>query len=138
MLRRIFGLIGLGLMASSSSIAVAQGVPAHWLSYAEMVGNQIREWLSDPVDERVQRLHGWMQQRMLEDGRVIAPSSIVVRMWVAPSGSVEHVEFASLGSAQADMDLSALLTDGSLMEPPPPDMKQPMVLRLSLEFLQKA
>ena len=40
-----------------------------------------------------------------------------------------------LGDAQADADLRALMTAQPLSEPPPRDMRQPMVLQLTLSFV---
>jgi len=45
------------------------------------------------------------------------------------------VAFHSLGNAQADADLRQLLTAQPLSEPPPRDMRQPMVLQLTLKVL---
>lgn len=65
-------------------------------------------------------------------GQPVPPPPVVVRVWVAPSGKIDRVAFDSLGDAQADTDLRTLLTTQPLAEPPPRDMRQPMVLQLSL------
>ena len=90
--------------------------------------------MSDPTDETVLRLHGWMQDRMQQGAPSAQPGPLVVRVWLAASGHVERVEFASLGNLQADGDLRKLLMAQPLSEPPPPDMRQPMVLQLTLSF----
>ncbi|MNR63492.1 hypothetical protein D3C85_1858230 [compost metagenome] len=56
----------------------------------------------------------------------------MVRLWVTPQGRIERLEFDSLGQAQADADLRQLLAADPLPEPPPRDMRQPLVLQLSL------
>lgn len=141
---KMVGALGVGLTVSATpvsaaqpSAASAQPIPQHWISYAQMAGNQFEAWLSDPANDTVVRLHTWMQERMLKDGQPLPPP-LVVRVWVAPSGKVERVEFASLGQVQADADLRSLMMAQSLSEPPPRDMRQPMVLQLTLSFASKA
>lgn len=141
---KMMGALGVGLTVSASPVYAAQPpaasvqpIPQHWISYAQMAGNQFEAWLSDPANDTVVRLHAWMQERMLKDGQPLPPP-LVVRVWVAPSGKVQRVEFSSLGQAQADADLRSLMTAQSLSEPPPRDMRQPMVLQLTLSFAGKA
>lgn len=129
--------VGLGLSSSpvlAQSSAPQKPVPQHWISYAQMAGNQLEGWLSDPADEAVQRLHASMQERMLQEGEALPPP-LIVRLWVKPDGKIDRVEFASIGKEQADQDLRAVLQSRPLSEPPPPDMRLPMVLQLSLKFV---
>lgn len=137
---KMMGVLGVGLTVSSAPVmvqtAMAQSVPQHWISYAQMAGNQLEAWLSDPANDTVVRLHGWMQERLLKDGQPLPPP-LVVKVWVAPDGKISRTEFASLGQAQADADLRSLMMTQSLSEPPPRDMRQPMVLQLSLSFAAK-
>jgi len=140
-LKRLGAGVGIAAMLAPVDALPAQPVqaaqpPQHWISYAQLASNQFAAWLSDPADDAVVRLHGWMQERLLKDGQPLPPP-LVTRVWVAPSGQVERLEFASLGNAQADNDLRALLTSRPLSESPPPDMRQPMVLQLTLDFPQK-
>lgn len=132
-LLRACGLVGLGLAASGTPALAVTPIPQHWISYANLAGNQLQSTLSDPADAVVQRLHAWMQARLLREGAP-PPPPLVVRVWVAADGRVERVAFASLGDAQADADLRALLTAQPLSEAPPRDMAQPMVLQLTLNF----
>ncbi|WP_157609659.1 YbaB/EbfC family DNA-binding protein [Variovorax sp. Root473] len=131
-----FGWLGLGLVSAILPVAAAaqprQQVPQHWISYATLASNQLQASLGDLANDAVVRLHASMQSRMRQDGRASPPASVVVRVWVASSGRVERVGFDSLGDAQADADLRALLTARPLAEPPPRDMRQPMVLQLTL------
>jgi len=140
-IRRIGAGIGIAAMLTPAEALPApplqsQQPPQHWISYAQLASNQCAAGLSDPADDAVVRLHSWMQERLLKGGQGLPPP-LVTRVWVAPSGKVERLEFASLGNTQADSDLRALLTSQPLSEPPPPDMRQPMVLQLSLDFPQK-
>lgn len=132
-LLRACGLVGLGLAATGAPVQAQTPVPQHWISYANLAGNQLQSTLSDPADAVVLRLHAWMQARLLREGAP-PPPPLVVRVWVAADGRVEGVAFESLGDAQADADLRALLTAQPLSEPPPRDMRQPMVLQLTLSF----
>ena len=135
-LRLAFGWLGLGLASATLPVAGAaqprQQVPQHWISYATLASDQLQASLGDPANDTVVRLHASMQSRMRQDGRASSPVFVVVRVWVASSGRVERVAFESLGDAQADADLRALLTARPLAEPPPRDMRQPMVLQLTL------
>ena len=134
-LRRTLGLVGLGAVSSASGQAPAQPFPQHWMRYAQLASTQLQARLDDHADAAALRLQGWMQDRLLP--RQAAPhpaASLVMRVWLAPSGRVERVEFDSLGNAQADADLRAVLMTQALSEPPPPDMRQPMVMELALDF----
>jgi hypothetical protein len=136
-LLHLLGSVGLGLAVSSSPVSAQTAPPPqNWISYAQLASNQFEGWLSDPENDTVQRLHAWMQQRMLQDGEPLSPS-LITRVWVAADGRVNRVDFATLGNAQADADLRTLLTEQALSEPPPPDMRQPMVLQLTLSFVDK-
>ncbi|WP_143012422.1 TonB C-terminal domain-containing protein [Variovorax sp. EL159] len=140
-LRLALGWLGLGLASATVPVMAPaqaqtqQPVPQHWISYANLAGNQLQSSLSDPANETVVRLHAWMQERMLKEGQSAPPTPVVVRVWVAANGKVERVAFDSLGNAQADADLRALLTAQPLAEAPPRDMRQPMVLQLTLSFV---
>ncbi|WP_447774571.1 YbaB/EbfC family DNA-binding protein [Variovorax boronicumulans] len=142
-LRLALGWLGLGLSAVAAPLAASAQtqpqpqVPQHWISYANLASNQLQSSLSDPASDTVVRLHTWMQERMLKEGQPVPPAPVVVRVWVAGSGKVERVAFDSLGDAQADTDLRALLTAQPLAEPPPRDMRQPMVLQLTLSFVAR-
>jgi len=141
---RFLGGVGVGITLSASPVLAqtparpqtqpAQVIPQHWIIYAELVGNQLQDRLGDAQNEAVVRLHGWMQERILKEGQVAPPAPLVVRLWIAADGGVSRLEFASLCQAQADADLRAVLTAEPLSEPPPRDMRQPMVLQLSLAF----
>ncbi|MDA7414990.1 YbaB/EbfC family DNA-binding protein [Xenophilus arseniciresistens] len=135
-LRRLLAWLGLAGMAAALPVPVlAQSVPQHWISYAQLVGGQLQQGLSDPANEAVVRLHSWMQARILSGAEPQqAAQPLRVRVWIAASGRVSQAEFASLGQAQADADLRAVLTAQSITEAPPPDMRQPLVLELALGF----
>lgn len=121
---------GSALVAVMTMTQAQTAPPQHWVAYAQMTGNELQARLSDGPGDLVSRLHGWLEERQ---GSHAEPFSIVVRIWITQDGWVERSEFDSLGDVQADADLRALLSAKPLPEPPPPDMRQPMVLQLTLQ-----
>jgi hypothetical protein len=59
----------------------------------------------------------------------------VLRTWVLADGSVNRVEFTGIDDRKAVDELRALLVDGNVGAPPP-EMLQPLHLRLSLRAKQ--
>ncbi|MCR6629205.1 MAG: hypothetical protein NVV74_03620 [Magnetospirillum sp.] len=120
------------LSLGGTAAAQSTPVPASWKSYAGLVGHQFQAWLM--ADDDV----AWRLHKFLEDRAVSAadtpPGPLLVKVWINSEGQVTQLDFASLGSSQADVDLRQLLTTNPLSEPPPPDMRQPLMLRLDLQF----
>ncbi|WP_414134977.1 YbaB/EbfC family DNA-binding protein [Burkholderia territorii] len=106
-------------------------VPQPWINYAQLVGRQFQAWLEADGDA-ADRLHRYLEERVLNARADAPPPAIVVRAWIGANGAVTRVEFASLGSADADATLRQLLTASPLTEAPPPDMLQPLRVRLRL------
>ncbi|WP_414144162.1 YbaB/EbfC family DNA-binding protein [Burkholderia territorii] len=106
-------------------------VPQPWINYAQLVGRQFQAWLEADGDA-ADRLHRYLEERVLNARADAPPPAIVVRAWIGANGAVTRVEFASLGSADADATLRQLLTASPLAEAPPPDMLQPLRVRLRL------
>lgn len=128
---------GIGL-CSAASAPQAQGpvptpIPQHWISYAGMVGAQFAQWLSDAQDAAVVQLHTQLQDRVLKEGKPPLPP-LVARVWVGTNGVVSRVVLPPTGDTDIDAALQRLLSARALPEPPPPDMRQPLVLQLSLDF----
>lgn len=134
-LARATGVLGLGWAGVALPVP-AQEAPPHWLRYAALTGRQLEASLSDPRNAAVARLQDWMQQRLLQSAQPL-PAALVVRLWIAPSGQVAQAAFDALGSTEADADLQGLLRAQRMAEPPPPDMRQPLVLQLALDFITK-
>lgn len=124
-------LAGLLALSWACTAASAPPAPQHWLDYAGSASLQFQAWLSDDADERVQRLHAWLRQRDTNDRLMGGTVPVVVQVWIAPDGAVQRLEFASLGQSQADADLRALLA--RRLATPPADMRQPLVLQLSVD-----
>lgn len=127
--------MGAGISAATLSPAQPSTyleAPQHWIRYANLAGHQLQDALSDSTNERVLRLHTWGHGRLLRDGQVASRPSLIVKVWVGINGRVERVVFDPVGDAQADEDLLSVLMTHRLSEPPPRDMRQPMVLQLTL------
>jgi hypothetical protein len=58
------------------------------------------------------------------------PPTPIVQAWLSPDGSVERVSFPAPGDAGATKDLTTILSSGNIGERPPPEMLQPIRLRL--------
>jgi len=129
---RWFGVLGLTVLCSLPVAAQSPAIPLHWIRYGELVSHQFKVWLADPANETVVRLYAAFEDGCAKSGAATPAVGMVVRVWVAADGRVERLEFPSLGNAQADADLRTVLTMRSLPKPPPPDMRQPMALQLSL------
>ncbi|AOK19348.1 hypothetical protein WT26_25895 [Burkholderia cepacia] len=119
------------LVASAPAHAQTADVPQAWMRYGQLAGQQFQAWLEADGDA-ADRLHRYLEVRVLNASAAAPPPAIVVRAWIGPNGAVTRVEFASLGDPNADAALRQLLTAGPLAEPPPPDMRQPLRVRLRL------
>jgi len=136
-LTRLFRSVGLlgGLAAGASSVA-AQGVdyrpaaaaPAAWQEFAKRLQSRFQQRLAAD-DEGVRQFQDYMAKRA---GAADTPSlTLVVRTWILPDGKIERIEFDGLDDPAAAVNLRALLAGGDVGTPPP-DMLQPLRLRLSL------
>ncbi|KWO46191.1 hypothetical protein WT97_14135 [Burkholderia sp. MSMB1459WGS] len=117
--------------APAPAVAQTADVPQAWIRYGQLAGQQFQTWLEADGDA-ADRLHRYLETRVLNARADAPPPAIVVRAWFGANGVVTRVEFASLGDPDADATLRQLLTAGPLSEPPPPDMLQPLRVRLRL------
>lgn len=129
--RRLVAM-GAALILGGGAAAQSNAVPASWQSYAGLVVHQFQAWLMAD-DEAAYRLHRFLEDRTLSAADEPA-GPLLIRVWIDPEGQVSRLDFPSLGQAQADSDLRRILTVSPLSEPPPPDMRQPLTLRLNLQF----
>ncbi|KGB93768.1 MULTISPECIES: hypothetical protein [Burkholderia] len=118
-------------VAPAPAVAQTADVPQAWIRYGQLAGQQFQTWLEADGDA-ADRLHRYLETRVLNARADAPPPAIVVRAWIGANGVVTRVEFASLGDPDADATLRQLLTAGPLTEPPPPDMLQPLRVRLRL------
>ncbi|AGK49131.1 hypothetical protein BTI_1865 [Burkholderia thailandensis MSMB121] len=117
------------LASGVPAAAQTADVPQPWIRYGELAGGQFRARL-EAEGEAADRLHRYLAARVANAGADAPMQSIVVRAWMDANGAVTRVEFASLGDPDADATLRQLLTATPLAEPPPPDMPQPLRVRL--------
>jgi hypothetical protein len=108
-----------------------QDVPQPWIEYAQLVGRQFQAWL-EADDDAANQFHTYLENRIL-NAKGDAPPSLIVRAWIGADGAVTKVAFDSFGDPDADAKLRQLLTSHPITEPPPPDMRQPLRVRLHLE-----
>ena len=112
---------------SAVGAATAADIPAHWLDYARRAGTTLQQRLAED-SAPARGLHDWMAHAAEQPQR---QDPVVVKLWIGSAGEIERSEFASLGDAAADAALETLLQTTRLAQPPA-DMRQPLVLGLSL------
>ncbi|GAU03912.1 hypothetical protein [Burkholderia stabilis] len=113
------------------AVAQTADVPQAWIRYGQLTGQQFQAWLEADGDA-ADWLHRYLEARVLNASADAPPPAIVVRAWIGANGAVTRVEFASLGDPDADATLRQLLTAGGPLAAPPPDMLQPLRVRLRL------
>jgi hypothetical protein len=112
--------------------AQSADVPQAWVTYAQLVGEQFQRSL-EAYDDTANELHAYLEDRMQHPQGDTVPSMVVVRAWIGTDGSVTRVAFDSLGDAQANDDLRAVLMAHAIGVAPPADMRQPLRVKLVLE-----
>ncbi|WP_317204050.1 hypothetical protein [Janthinobacterium sp.] len=122
-------LARLGFVALASQ-AGAQAAPPLWFAYAEQLGQQLQARLNDTERAGAPRLHDWAARRRLREGQA---TSVLLRVWLTPHGQMQRYEAESFGEAGADADLRSLLSAPLSGGPPPPGMRQPLLLQLELD-----
>ena len=117
--------------ARSQEYREASKAPPHWTQFAKLVRYRFEDWMGGD-DEVCNRFRAYLREhRGKEDG---PPQMLEVRAWLNPDGTVEKVTFPPLNNAQADADLRKILARGNVGEAPPPEMLQPLRLRLLLNL----
>lgn len=102
--------------------------PAAWLEFATNLQAQFQQRLAaDDPDAR--KFREFMTKREGREG----PLKLVVRTWILPSGKVGQIEFDGLDDDHVAATLRTLLVAIDTAAPPP-DMLQPLRLRLSLQL----
>ncbi len=136
-LRTTFLFLALLVMVGAEGVAVARArdfrstnqVPPSWVQFSKLVKYRFEQWVSsdDPIAARF-RVYLKAQAGAV-DG---PPDTLDVRVWVNVDGSVARVTFPAFKDAVATTDLRTILSGGNIGERPPPDMLQPINLRLTL------
>jgi hypothetical protein len=129
------GFLNAGIGAEASPVSAedsnyrsATTAPEAWQTFARLLQGRIEQQLAGD-DERARRF----QDYLAGGGNAAdAPSpTFVLRAWVLTDGRVDRVEFDGIDDADAIINLRALLV-GDNVGAPPPEMLQPLHLRLSL------
>jgi hypothetical protein len=132
--RAVATFMGLALSGAAAVAAQPAAVPQHWVSYAQLLGNQFQAWLGDDANPAVVRVHELMGgPKDAGDAVAAAAQPVVAKVWVDATGRVERVEFPTLIDTRVRDALTEVLANRSLAEAPPADMRQPLVLQLKLE-----
>lgn len=128
------GLLTAGFASDSSSVAAQTGnyrsareVPAAWQDFAKQLQARLEQRIVAD-DERARHFQDYMARR--RDAASTAPVSFRLRTWILANGKVERLEFEGVDN-DIVVALRALLINGEVGAPPP-DMLQPLHLRLSL------
>ncbi|AYV47981.1 hypothetical protein CFHF_05090 [Caulobacter flavus] len=102
--------------------------PAAWIAYGERTAQAIAAWLDEDTPPAV-RLRGHLLAAPAAAEQGVA---LELKVWIAPDGVVSRVDFAPLGDAAADADLSAIVS-GRTLAAPPPKMIQPLRLVVDIK-----
>jgi hypothetical protein len=106
----------------------ATSAPVGWQQFAAQVQSRFQQQLSADGAE-VHKLQEYLQDHAAGPNAV--SPTLVVRTWILPEGKIERVEFDGIDDGAVVAGLRALLARGEV-DAPPPDMLQPLHLRLSL------
>ncbi len=117
--------------AQTADVPAASSIPPSWMRYAQLASTQFQTSLEADNDASAQ-LHQYLEDRVVNATADAPPPAIVVRAWIGERGAVSRIQFESLGDERADAALRDLLMAHPLPEPPPPDMLQPLRVRLRL------
>ncbi|WP_426435369.1 hypothetical protein [Bradyrhizobium genosp. P] len=129
----VTGLLGAGLgnatptAAQSSDYQPAAAAPAAWQAFARQLQDRFQQRLAADGDTARQ-----FRDEMAKRGgsAKATPATLTIRTWILPSGKVERVEFDGLDQDIAVYLRAVLIRDD--VGAPPPDMLQPLHLRLTL------
>jgi hypothetical protein len=129
------GLIAVGIGGEASGVAAentsyrpAAAAPETWQAFAKQFQEQVEQRLAGD-DDKARHFQDYLTRRSQHGD---APRlTVVLQTWVRADGKVDRVEFDGIDDPDAIDDLRALLIDRSVGAPPP-EMLQPLHLRLSL------
>jgi hypothetical protein len=120
-----------GAMAQNLDYRSPSTVPPAWSRFAMLVQYRFKQWLAAD-NEVAYRFHLYLENRVINEPGPLEP--LVVAVWISGDGKVQRVDFPALPDKQANADLHLILERGDIGEPPPPDMLQPLRLKLALDW----
>jgi hypothetical protein len=115
--------------AQESGYRSASAAPASWQEFSKQLQTRFQQRLG--ADDEGTRKFWDEVAKHTTDGSA-APLKPKVRVWILPDGKVERLEFDGLDGEVIAVKLRALLMSSDVGAPPP-DMLQPLHLRLSLK-----
>lgn len=122
-----------GPVAAQQATKSVAEAPAAWREFSARLKAECEKSLQGQ-DGTAQRLQSALAAlRGASPAQV--PARVIVSVWVDGVGTVQHVSFDPLPTAQATADLKAVLSR-ALPGAPPADMLQPVRLMLSLKMGQ--
>jgi hypothetical protein len=106
-------------------------IPATWQAFAARVKAKFQERLAGR-DAAAQQFHDYLSDRFARPGT--PPPSVIVRAWFGGDGQVERLEFDGVFDLDVIVNLRAILVGADIGSSPPPEMPQPLRLRLLLGY----
>ncbi len=106
-------------------------VPPTWTQFAKLLRYRFEERLSsgDPISARF-RVY-LTAQAGASDG---PPDIVIVSVWIRSDGAINRLAFEPFRDASATKDFITILAHGKIGEAPPPDMPQPVRLKINLKL----
>jgi hypothetical protein len=129
------GIVVAGVGADPSPVPAqgvdyraANAVSASWQEFTKQLQARFQERLAAD-DENVRRFQDSLAKRQADAGA--ASTTLTVRAWILPDGKIERIEVDG-PKDDAAISLRVLLARGNVGAPPP-DMLQPLHLRLRVQ-----
>jgi hypothetical protein len=104
-------------------------IPATWQAFAARVQVKFQQRLAGD-DAAAKQFQDYMTRRFDKPGT--PPPSVIVRAWIGGDGKVDRLEFEGVFDLDVIVNLRAVLVSADVGTPPPPEMPQPLRLRLLL------
>ncbi|MCG2840699.1 TonB C-terminal domain-containing protein [Sandaracinobacter sp. RS1-74] len=128
---RLAAMLGLGLAAAAPATAsgpmAPSAAPAEWVRYAEGTTSTIKDWLQAD-DENALRLRAYLHA----SNSAGAGKPLMLKIWVAPDGTVSRVGFQPFAHEEANAGLRTLV-EGRKLPAPPAKMLLPINIAVELE-----
>jgi hypothetical protein len=105
----------------------AAQAPSSWREFAQQLQGKLVQRLAahtEAVNKLAKQMAGGA------DAKEAEPRNVIARVWVSRAGKIERLEFDGIDDATA-RELRTLMSKDDVGQPPP-DMLQPVQLRLSL------
>ncbi len=122
-----------GAVAQDAGYRSAATAPASWQAFAQQLQGRFEQRISAD-DNDARKFQDYLAKR--DTGPNAPPLTFVAQPWILPDGKIARLEFDGLDDKEIAVNLRVLLTRDNVGAPPP-DMLQPLRLRLSLRPKQQ-